>query len=989
MRKMVHGCGLECGKVTWGWTRVSNSRMCCILAVGRDKQARVDKRRMDLSCIGRCRGIASRRWAYSDDKGGGFAGESGKEEQPVLGDGPLGGASEEPVGVRPGRKSLLPAGKKQARLEIPGIFVKVEPGDVVDGRALEDIVEAVRQGVSGVIIGGEGNAGNMYNSILALKEAVEGQAMLIVEDRSDIADAVGVDGVLVSSTGLPIVVTKNSLKDAGSVVGKSVGSGEEARQAAFEGAGFLVVQAAGAEVANVNVGATSGVPARLLVESARQQMSGSSVVLLGQVERVEWDKALEDAECVGALGNMDGVVMPLGDLLSLRDFGERTGKDLKAMISHVKDLILDTKNLEKGDESQEESERKVAQVSDILSQSREKMIESQKESLLPLIQFLEDSCPALDEVSILKDSLKQLDELFLVVVVGEFNSGKSAVVNALLGGDIVPEGILPTTNEITVMKWADLKHGEERVEQESDGMFIRYANADLLKEINIVDTPGTNVILERQQRLTEEFIPRADLVLFVLSADRPFTDSEVKFLKYVREWGKKVVFVVNKIDLLANDLEVNEVREFVENNAKRLLGVDGAKAIPVSAKRATEAKIESRYIQGDTSAGVLTAQEEEYLSGSQKWRSSRFEDLESHMRDFLLGTTPDSGGSESLVLKLQTPLFVAAALIDASRAQVEAELDVLQKDAESISLVTSQMQSFKEEMQKEGKIQKSEVKNQVDRMFGMIGSIIDGVMQLSNWQTLVPYLDSRKKTRAAASILYNQDISQDAIKRVNSILEEHAGWLNVNCKRVEENYRQFVEERLEAFGQGPNLQKKEPSSSSEDERRQWRDSRKAEVGQEMDALAQGQVDIDLESVAFLIETEIQQAVLSSASTAGSAGGLALVLTYILPTTLEDLLALGLSAAVGYTSLLNIPVRRMEAKKKIRSQLDAIVQGIHNDMDREREKALRDCDQTVSDMLAPLDTHVKSELLRLESCLAQLIEYSNQVDGMKKQVMKMR
>lgn len=45
--------------------------------------------------------------------------------------------------------------------------------------------------------------------------------------------------------------------------------------------------------------------------------------------------------------------------------------------------------------------------------------------------------------------------------------------------------------------------------------------------MNLVDTPGTNVILQRQQRLTEEFVPRADLVLFVLSADRPLTESEV------------------------------------------------------------------------------------------------------------------------------------------------------------------------------------------------------------------------------------------------------------------------------------------------------------------------------------------------------------------------------------------------------------------------------------------------------------------------------
>lgn len=49
-----------------------------------------------------------------------------------------------------------------------------------------------------------------------------------------------------------------------------------------------------------------------------------------------------------------------------------------------------------------------------------------------------------------------------------------------------------------------------------------------LKQMTIVDTPGTNVILQRQQRLTEEFVPRADLLLFVVSADRPLTGSEVR-----------------------------------------------------------------------------------------------------------------------------------------------------------------------------------------------------------------------------------------------------------------------------------------------------------------------------------------------------------------------------------------------------------------------------------------------------------------------------
>lgn len=65
------------------------------------------------------------------------------------------------------------------------------------------------------------------------------------------------------------------------------------------------------------------------------------------------------------------------------------------------------------------------------------------------------------------------------------------------------------------------------LEQQSDGLFVRHLPAKLLENMNIVDTPGTNVILERQQRLTEEYVPRADLVLFTISADRPFSGSEV------------------------------------------------------------------------------------------------------------------------------------------------------------------------------------------------------------------------------------------------------------------------------------------------------------------------------------------------------------------------------------------------------------------------------------------------------------------------------
>ena len=678
------------------------------------------------------------------------------------------------------------------------------------------------------------------------------------------------------------------------------------------------------------------------------------------------------------LSDVDGVVVRLEDYRVWdRIYQERGGVDFGTMLKSC---------LSAGDpppaagQVRNDNAGKVAQVSDVLNISRESMVAEQKDFLTALITFLRSECPSLEEVSLLEDSVKQLDELFLVVIVGEFNSGKSAVVNAMLGGEIVPEGILPTTNEITVIKWADLRNGEEeRVEQQSDGLFVRYTGADLLKEINIVDTPGTNVILERQQRLTEEFIPRADLVLFVLSADRPFTDSEVRFLKYVREWGKKVVFVVNKVDLLANNDEVHEVVEFVENNAKRLLSVQGAKAIPVSAKRATEAKVECRYATGDDGSGVLTPIEQEYLAGSQKWKASRFEDLESHVRDFLLGT---GGTPESMRLKLQTPLFVAEALMDAAQKQLQSELDVVRQDAESIQLVQSQLNAFKDEMNKEAKLQRTEISQQISRMMDMIGGVIDQVMQLSNWQSLLPYLDKNSTTSAAVQVLYTQDISTDAIKRINAIVDEHSSWLDVNCTRVEQNYRDFVMDRAGAYNVPP------PPIASSSSRREWRENQEQRIQETQNPSKEEEEEfnIDMKRFGTMLESEIQTAVTSSVSTAGSAAGLGLILTYILPNTLEDLLAIGLSAAVGYTSLLNIPVRRMEAKKKISGDIDALVQKLFKDMEDERVEALERCESSVKDMIAPLEAIITDDMSRLEHNMLSLNEnYASQLERLKKKI----
>ena len=167
----------------------------------------------------------------------------------------------------------------------------------------------------------------------------------------------------------------------------------------------------------------------------------------------------------------------------------------------------------------------------------------------------------------LRQALADLEGPFLLVVAGEFNSGKSSILNALLGAPLLKQGVTPTTDRIQLLAYG--QGGEEPLGE--DAVQIHFP-LELLRTLRFVDTPGTNAVIARHQLLTERFLPRADLILFVTSADRPFTESERRFLELIRSWGKKIALVVNKADLL-DEAGKREVRTFVEAKVQETLGL--------------------------------------------------------------------------------------------------------------------------------------------------------------------------------------------------------------------------------------------------------------------------------------------------------------------------------------------------------------------------------------------------------------------------------
>ncbi|MFB9993465.1 dynamin family protein [Deinococcus oregonensis] len=202
-------------------------------------------------------------------------------------------------------------------------------------------------------------------------------------------------------------------------------------------------------------------------------------------------------------------------------------------------------------------------VQDILTRERTLLADLQA--------FLETQGAPPEAVDYARTATRSLDEVFLLVVVGEFNAGKSSFVNALLGASVLPEGVTPTTDRIYV-----LVHGEKPGAMEpTRDPFVSRLTYPLpsLEGVALVDTPGTNAIIRQHQALTEGFLPRADLVLFLTSADRPFTESERQFLSLAARWGRSVIMVVNKSDLLETQAQKAQVREFVEAGARGVLGL--------------------------------------------------------------------------------------------------------------------------------------------------------------------------------------------------------------------------------------------------------------------------------------------------------------------------------------------------------------------------------------------------------------------------------
>jgi len=271
------------------------------------------------------------------------------------------------------------------------------------------------------------------------------------------------------------------------------------------------------------------------------------------------------------------------------------------------------------------------------------------------------------------------EEKFFLSVLGEIKRGKSTLINAILGSEILPKSALVCTASLCVLRYGETPKAAifwrdktiSQVDQSDLKQFVTKKNPQVLNiehvEIDlpipilkdgivIIDTPGVNDTDELRRRLTEEFVPRSDGVIFVLNAGQPLSDSEMRFLtsSVLKYHIKKLWFVVNGIDRLENESQKKEALDYCRENLEPLL--PGVRVCGVSAKLALEA-VKTHNSEMSASSGL--PQFLESLS------ADLIEERREHLFDVPIGIL------ESVLENLEKGVEWSKSLIDSDADKIE------------------------------------------------------------------------------------------------------------------------------------------------------------------------------------------------------------------------------------------------------------------------------------------------------------------------------
>lgn len=546
--------------------------------------------------------------------------------------------------------------------------------------------------------------------------------------------------------------------------------------------------------------------------------------------------------------------------------------------------------------------------------------------LSEISHFLTARGAPFDVLSLAQTAHQALDETFLLVVVGEFNAGKSSFLNALLETDLLKVGVTPTTDRIYV-----LVRGKEngKLENTEDPFIVRQTlDSPQLEGLALVDTPGTNAVIRRHQTLTEGFLPRADLLLFLTSADRPFTESERQFLSLAKRWGRSVLMVVNKIDLLEQEAERQEVKTFVEKYARETLGLT-----PPTFLVSSRNELINKQFGGDPGFKALRI------------------DLESRLNE-----------KDRTRMKLENPLNIASSLLDGELERVKLAREVLKEDF-----------ALLEGLEGETKIHTEDMGGELAGQLAKLDTHLEAFGERAK-----TYIEDRMRIQKIGSLLKGKELEggfeREAVADLPERLEQT---LSGAVDRLLERNLRFWEDTQARLRQRQDIVL--PETRFQMDR------------QNLMQNIVGQADVQLSSLthqdfAQRFVADAQGAVVTSGLTAVGGIGLGALTVALVSSTALDIT--GITAGITLTALgaLVLPARRRAAVQKVRSSIEDTRKTLHALIAREYALEQERFTARLNDTMAPWTRFIRLERDKLEEGERGVLERRGKVEALRQEIL---
>jgi GTP-binding protein EngB required for normal cell division len=567
-------------------------------------------------------------------------------------------------------------------------------------------------------------------------------------------------------------------------------------------------------------------------------------------------------------------------------------------------------------------------VEQVLSRQQAELVALERRLVLRARDALLQVEGARGDVDRLAKLVDEMDELFLLVIAGEYNTGKSTFINALLGDEVFAMGDLPTTREIAILRYGDVKPPEAV----GDHTLLYHYPLDVLRDLEIVDTPGTNSIERMEEEITRGFVPRADLVLFVTSLLQPLTASELGFLSHIREWGKKVIFIVNGVDRRNSDEQLGRVREYLEREISTRLGGPAPSTYFISAFQSLRAKMAARTESAPAAADPR----------------NEFPALER----YLLETLRER---ERVRLKLLSPLGVLRNVLDRNVGALDTRLEVVHADGRVLGVVREQLESYGAEMRTDSERYLLELRTVLTEIERRGRSWLERTIRIGNLNFL--------RNKDAVENRFRAEVVADAPREIEDVVNRMVDWtVKRNLKLWTAVFQELDAHtaRLRASG----ALAAHSSTEFQYNREELFDRLRQPVERRLN-------EFNAEAEARAVMESVREAVTHAFGINVLAVGLGAVVMAVFTTAALDITGLLTATLFAVAGWLLIPARRKRLIRELEEKIATLSVDLSALLAAKFNEQLKRYEQELLDVIQPYERFLATEREKLERGLVEL------------------